>query len=35
MNAQKLGGKKGTFDIALKGSQMNGYVISILTPKGE
>lgn len=34
MTAQKLGGKKGTFDITLKGSQMNGYVISILTLKG-
>lgn len=35
MNTQKFGGQKGKFDVTLKGSLMNGYVISILTPKGE
>lgn len=35
MNTQKFGDQKGKFDITLKGSLMNGYVISILTPKGE
>ncbi len=34
MNAQKVGGRKGKFDVTFKGSQMSGYVISILTPKG-
>ena len=34
-NAQKVGGQKGRFDITLKGTLMNGYVISILTPSGE
>lgn len=29
MNTQKFGGQKGKFDVTLKGSLMNGYVVSI------
>jgi hypothetical protein len=34
MNAQKVGGRKGKYDLTFKGNQASGYVISVLTPKG-